>query len=161
MVKKEKYFEGGTKILEKSYKKSLFISISLAKPVDLSQIPKSERKKLTAKSSGWFAGYSYRKEIRKNICRIFEKGWYFIRYFIWFLVSLKVGFSISNASLATGGDVLIMLELIRRWLFGNQSRQWTRLEWILLRKRNSLQLLRNNAASRVVQDAYNCSWNYG
>ena len=33
MVKKEKYFEGGTKILEKSYKKSLFISISLAKPV--------------------------------------------------------------------------------------------------------------------------------
>jgi len=33
MVKKEKYFEGGTKILEKSYKKSLLISISLAKPV--------------------------------------------------------------------------------------------------------------------------------
>jgi len=28
MVKKEKYFEGGTKFLEKSYKKSLFISKS-------------------------------------------------------------------------------------------------------------------------------------
>ena len=31
MVKKEKYFEGGTKILEKSYRKSLFISKFLAK----------------------------------------------------------------------------------------------------------------------------------
>ena len=33
MLKKEKYFEGGTKILEKSYEKSLFISKSLAKIV--------------------------------------------------------------------------------------------------------------------------------
>ena len=34
MVKKENYFEGGTKSLEKSYKKSLFISKSLAEGVE-------------------------------------------------------------------------------------------------------------------------------
>jgi len=35
MVKKEKYFEGGKKILQKSNKKSLFISKSLPKLVDI------------------------------------------------------------------------------------------------------------------------------
>jgi len=33
MLKKEKYFEGGTKILENSYGKSLFISKCSAKSV--------------------------------------------------------------------------------------------------------------------------------
>ena len=48
------------------------------------------------KSSRWLIGYWNGKEICKNFRRIFEKGWYFIRYFIWFLVSRKPEFPVGK-----------------------------------------------------------------